>query len=330
MVDTMLLRSRVVPALDRRPVLQVTLGMLLFSLGPVLVAGTSTSGTSIAFWRLWIGAALLGGLTLWRRSARGIRTSRQGWRWTVLAGLTFGINQLTFMVAIKATSVVDVTLMQVLVPVFVGLLAVVMFGERPGMAFRLWSLVAVGGAVVVILAGASGPDGDPVGMALAFVNVVLFAFYFVWAKRAMTYTGALPFLFGVAVVAALEVSVFALVTGEPVAAIPARDLLAAATVAVIPGALGHFLSTHPLPKLEANIPPIIQLAMPFVSGALAWVFLGQGITWLHVLGGGVTIVGVVGALMASARRHAQEAEETTPADVSAVTRAREEQQPAAG
>jgi drug/metabolite transporter (DMT)-like permease len=94
----------------------------------------------------------------------------------------------------------------------------------------------------------------------------------------------------------VTVSAYVLVAGEPVADVSGRDLALAATIAVIPGVLGHFLSTYPLSRIPANIPPVIQLAMPFISGALAWLLLGERITALHVLGGALSIAGVVGAL----------------------------------
>ena len=295
-------RLRVVAAIDDRPLLMLAIGVVLFSSGPVLIAASSTSGSVLSFWRLWIGAAVLGLLTVWRGRTGGTRVSASGWRWTAAAGVAFGIHQLFFMIAIKATSVVDVTLMQTLQPILVGGLALVIFGERPGATFRLWSAVAVMGAAVVVLAGTSGPQGDPVGMALAIANVVFFALYFVSSKQAMVHIAALPFLFGVAVVAGLPVSLYVAVTGERPLAIGTGDLVIAALIAVVPGALGHFVSTHPLSRVAANIPPVMQLGMPFIAGAFAWLLLGQGISALHLLGGLITIAGVVGALVSPGGR----------------------------
>lgn len=300
-----------VRAVDDRPVLIVVLGMLLFSVGPVLVGASTGSGAVLSFYRLWIGAAVLGVLLTWRRRSRGVLTSRRGWGWAALAGLAFGTHQLLFMISIKATSVVDVTLMQVLAPILVGLLARMLFGEHAGAAFRLWSGLAVVGAGVVVVAGAGGPEGQPVGMALAFMNVVFAAFYVVLSKRAMSDIGALPFLFGAGVVAALAVSGYVLLAGEPVLEIGRRDLLIAAAIAVVPGVLGHFLSTYPLSRISANIPPLVQLAMPFISGALAWLLLGERITVLHVVGGAVSVVGVVGALSSRGGREMRAASRAT-------------------
>jgi drug/metabolite transporter (DMT)-like permease len=276
--------------------------VLLFSTGPVVVASSSTTGPVLSFWRLWIGAVLMGALTLVHVRASGRRPDRIGWRWAARCGVAFGVHQLFFMVAIKATSVVDVTLMQVVQPVVVGVLAAVLFGERPGRTFRLWSAVAIAGAVVVVLAGAGGPDGDPVGMALAAANVVCFAFYFVWSKQARDHIDTVPFLFGDVVAAGVVVGAFVLVAGEPVGAIGGHDLLRALFIAAVPGALGHFVTTWPLRQVAANVPPVMQLAVPFLAGGMAWLLLDQRITLLHVAGGLLTVAGVVGSLLSPSGR----------------------------
>ena len=68
----------VVRAVDDRPLLMLGSGVVLYSLGPVLVAASSTSGAVLSFWRLGIGAALLGALTLWRGRTSGLRVTRRG------------------------------------------------------------------------------------------------------------------------------------------------------------------------------------------------------------------------------------------------------------
>ena len=112
--------------------------------------------------------------------------------------------QLTFMTALRLTSVVDVTLMNTIAPILVGALAIPMFGERPGARFRLWSVLAIVGTGVVVLAGSSGPNGDPLGMTLAALNVVGYSFYFVWSKVARDKIDTVPFLFSTIFVAALD------------------------------------------------------------------------------------------------------------------------------
>jgi drug/metabolite transporter (DMT)-like permease len=54
--------------------------------------------------------------------------------------------------------------------------------------------------------------------------------------------------------------------------------------------------------VAANIPPVLQLTTPFLAGALAWVFLSQPITVLHLVGGLVTVAGVAGAVLSPSGR----------------------------
>ena len=278
------------------------MSVLLFSTGPVMVGASAVSGPVLSFWRLWFGMVATGLATLVHVRLSGRRPTRTGWSWAARAGVAFGLHQLAFMSAIKATSVVDVTLVQVLAPVFVALLALPLFGERPGATFRLWSLVAVVGAGIVVLAGAAGPEGDPLGMVLAVVNVALFAVYFVWSKQGRDHIDVVPFLFGVVAAAGATVTGYVVLAGERVGSATGKDLALAAAIALVPGAVGHFLATWPLRWVAANIPPVLQLTTPFLAGALAWLLLDEPITALHLVGGLVTVAGVAGATLSPSGR----------------------------
>lgn len=292
---------------ERSPVGMVVLGVVLFSTGPVMIAGATVSGPVFSFWRLWIGVVVLGITTVvyCRRQARW--PTLVGWRWAAVCGLAFGFHQLTFMTALRMTSVVDVTLMNTIAPIIVGVLAVPMFGERPGAGFRLWSVVAIVGTAVVVLAGSSGPDGDPLGMTLAALNVVGYSFYFLWSKQARDHIDTVPFLFGAAVFAAVSVSGYVLVAGDDVGAINAHDLLLCAAVALLPGFFGHFAVTWSLRWVPANLPPVIMLGIPVLSGAMAWAILGEQVYAAQVVGGVLTVAGVAGALRTSSSLTAREA-----------------------
>jgi drug/metabolite transporter (DMT)-like permease len=295
------LGTRVGAHAERMPLRLIALAVFLYSTGPVMVASTSVTGPVFAFWRLWLGVALFAIVTLGYRRLGGKPTSVLGRRWALAAGVVFGVHQLLFMSAIKASSVIDVTLLGTLQPIVVAILAVPMFGERPGPQFRLWSLLAIAGTAVVILAGSAGAGGSAWGMTLSTLNVVAFSIFFVMIKRARDHVTVAPMLLGVMFAAALVVSGWTLVTG-PSLAIGRHDLLMALIVAAIPGALGHAFMSWPLRQVAANIPPLFKLAIPLLSGALAWLLLGQAVSTGHLLGGALTIAGVAGALRSPAGR----------------------------
>lgn len=280
------------------PMAVLLLGVTIFSLGPVMVAATDVSGPVLSFWRLWFGSAVLLVVTIPYVRRHGLPTMT-GWRWAGLCGLGFGLHQLLFMTAIKETSVVDVTLMNTLAPVVVAVLAVPMFGERPGLAFRVWSGIAILGAGAVALLGSAGPEGNPFGMLVAAGNVVFYSFYFVWSKRSRDEIDTLPWLFVTSVVAALVLTLFVGLGHDSVGAISSDDLVMAFLIALLPGIVGHFSVTWSLRWIPANVPPVLMLTIPVLSGTMAWIFLGQEVTVGVALAGVLTIGGVAAAVRSS-------------------------------
>lgn len=295
------------PPHDALPLAMVWVAAVVFAIGPVMVAAASISGALFSFWRLWFGVAITAVAAVVHRIRTGTSTSRTGWLWAARCGAAFAVHQLMFMISIRVTSVVDVTLMNTLAPLVVAFLAARLFGERPGRSFRAWSLVAIAGAMVVVVSGSSGPTGDPGGMALAAGNVVFYAVFLVWSKEARRHIDTIPFLFGSVLVSAVCVTGFVLVTGERPGQATARDLLLCFVVALVPGAIGHFSMTWALRWVPANLPAVILLCEPILAGVLAWLVLGEGVTATTVLGGTVTLAGVLGALRSSAELTRDEA-----------------------
>ena len=280
------------------PLVPIGLGVLLYSTGPVFVQASDVSGAIFSFWRLWMGVAVFAVAVGVQWAVRGPgRTAPGAWRWPLAAGVAFGLHQLALFTAVKLTTVADVTLIGATSPVVTGLMAVPVFGERPGRRFRLWALVAMVGSAVVVVGGATGPSGDVLGMALAMANVVLFAAFFLVSKSSRGHLGTLPFLGGSLTVAAVLVSLYVTLVGEPVRTAGSTDLLFAAIVAAGPGFVGHVVMTWPLQWVPANVPPVMRLAIPVLAGTWAWVFLGERVGWWHLAGGAIVLAGVAGAVL---------------------------------
>lgn len=285
---------------SRFPFQLVGLGIIFYAAGPVLARSSNTTGVLISFWRLWFGfAAFLVALAVHRLAGQRIGTLR-GLRLAMLAGAIFSLNQVLFFTAIKRTSVVDASLLGTLSPIIVAALAIPLFGERPGAQFRWWSLISIGGAAFVVLGSSSGAEGDLLGMIYALLSTVAFAGFFVTSKVARTEIPVVVFLTVVMGTAAVFVSGFVFVLGLEPAGVGGDDLWRALAMALVPGALGHIVMTWPLAYIPANVPPLFRLATPLVAGLLAWIFLGEGVTIVHLVGGVVIVGGLAGALRSRA------------------------------
>jgi len=279
----------------------VAFGAFLYSTSPVMVAASSISGTGFAFWRLVSGTMIFGVTTLVMRR-RGGPVPLRAWRWALISGVAFGVHQMMFFSAVKATSVTDVSLITRLSPLFVGILAARMFGERPGRSFVAGAAIAMAGAAVVVLSGSSGPQGDAAGMAMAVGHVAAFSVWFVISKRSRSEIDLVRLFLGTFVMAGLMIAAFAAVAGIALPVPGPRDALLIITVAAVPGAIGHVVSTWPLRWVPANIPPVVSLGIPISAGLQAWLFLDQGVTAAAVFGGAVTLAGVAIAVLGRSGR----------------------------
>ena len=319
--------------MDRRPLLAAVASIVGYSIGPVLVQVSDASAPVFAFWRGWLtilvtatGAATLRSVSSRRRrrtpvSARtpagapggspaaGIRPGlfplSVRWRewWTpVVAGVLNGASTLAFIQAVKLTSVAGTTLILLMNPVLIALWAIPLFGERPGIRFRLWTLVALIGAAVVVTGGSSGAGGDPLGMALAVVSVALLSTQMVVTKVGRRTLNTVPMHITTTVSGATFVTIVGLLAGHDFADITRTDVLCVLGVVALPATTSSLLMTWALRWLPANVPPLIHLPIPFFAGTLAWVFLDEAMTLHHLLGGAVTLVGVAAALLSSSGR----------------------------
>lgn len=285
----------------KHPTTAIWVGMLTYSTGPVMVASSVVDGPNFSMMRLLVGipVLLLPASITWSRAQPRPRTVARltMHMWTAGAGLMFALHQLSFMTAVKRTSVADVVLMNTLAPIIVMLLAGPLFGEQANRRVRGWTGLAILGGVVIALGGATTPGGDPVGILLAALNVVFFAAFFLISKVARPHIDVWPFLFEALLVSAVVVAGSFLVIGRPVLpSASSSDWMLAVVMAVGPGAIGHFFMTWPLEWVRASVPPTIRLLQPLSAGGLAWLILGQGVSAYQIAGGAIAMTGVLGVL----------------------------------
>ncbi len=318
--------------MDRRPLYAAIASIVGYSIGPVLVQVSDASAPVFAFWRGWLtilvtatGATTLGRVNSRRRGrtavgprisagttgrspAGSIRTGAfalTAWRewWApVVAGVLNGASTLAFIQAVKLTSVAGTTLLLLMNPVLIALWAIPLFGERPGIRFRLWTLVALIGAAMVITGGSSGPGGDPLGVALAVVSVVLLSTQMVVTKVGRRTLDTVPVHIVTTVSGATFVTILGLLTGHNFTEMTRTDVLCVLGVVALPATTSSLLMTWAVRWLPANVPPLIHLPIPFFAGALAWLVLDEAMTLNHLIGGAVTLVGVAAALLSSSGR----------------------------
>src|SRR5262245_14243737 len=260
--------------------------VVAFSLMNIIVKVTVTAALVFAFYRLWLGSAVM--LLL-----LGVTRRRLTWpilRRSAVSGVLFGLNICFFFSALKLTSVADVLIIAALQPAITLLVAGPMFGERVTVHEVAWTGVSLIGVVLVIVGTSGSPDWSLAGDLLAVGALVAWSLYWLRSKRVREEIPAVEYMSAVTIVAALVVTPLALASGQSFA-MRWQDLVW--LIVFVAGAqLGHSLPAWSHAQVEVSVSSLMILIEPVVSSAAAWLLLGEDLTALTIAGGALTLIAV--------------------------------------
>lgn len=294
----------------RRPVAGVVAAgaaVVVWGASSVLIKQVhGVSGMAIAFHRLWIGATLTGIAFL----AGGGRYSWRLLRLSLFGGIAFGLDIVLFFVAVKETSVANATVIGALQPVLILAIARRMFGERPRTVDAVWAAVAIGGAVTVVFGSTVGGASSRHGDLLAAAALFAWTWYFVASKQARGELTSFEYLAGLSLVAAVVVAPFVLLNGDAIAVPEVAGWITIVCIALVNGALGHFLMNWSHAHVPIVVVSLMTLAIPVVAAASAAIFLDEPVTAVQVVGMAVVIVALSIVVTSTSRRVPEAAEQS--------------------
>lgn len=268
-------------------VLAALTAVTAWGIGPILNKSMTVSSSTIVFYRILIGAPLM---TL-MAYLNGGRITKELLRKSSVPGLLFGASMIAGFAAFQHTSIANSTLVTTLQPVLIMFVAPKMFGEKLTARKVLYSVTAMSGVLIVVLAAASTSGAHISGDLLAVVNVVIWTAYFVMAKvRRLDGVHSWAFLATVFIWAAVVALPFGLVTSNDLTAMTSKDWVLIVTMALIPGVVGHGMMTWSQSHLDVSLASLLGLLSPVISAVLAWLILHQTLTPMQLVGGLVVLV----------------------------------------
>ena len=275
---------------ERLALSAVAVGVLAVSASAIFIRLAEAPAIGIAFWRCALAVAALLPVAIYRREAvpRG-RTLYIA----VASGVALGAHFGLWISSLDYTSVAASVVLVCTQPVFVAVLALLLFGERTSPLSFAGILVAVAGTVVIAGAGASfGPDAL-FGNVLALGGAVAVAVYVLIGRSVrQSGVGVLPYAIAVYATAAATLLPVALFTGVPLSGYEAGTWGWIAALTLGPQLMGHTVFNWALKYVEASIISGTILAEPVVSAILAWLVLAEKPGAATVAGGTVVLVGL--------------------------------------
>ena len=263
------------------------LAVVCWSAGNVMVVEAPMPGLQIAFWRILLGAVVYSAIVY----ASGRRITKAMVRAVAPAGVVISIEIAIFFVALRNTTVANAVVISNLTPLVLLGVASRSFNEKvTGLLVAITGIATVGVALVVF--GSSQHTGwQPGGDFLAFVSMFFFAAYFVYAKKGRATVPILEFQACLWITGAITLLPVAVVDAGGVDPPDTTQWLWLAALLAVPGT-GHMLMNWAHAHVRLVIASMLNLAVPALSTAGAFLFLDEDVNAVQVLGVAIVISGL--------------------------------------
>jgi len=267
----------------------VAVGVLAVSAVAIFIRLADAPALAIALWRNALGVLVLLPIAFYRREAfpRG-RALLVG----VASGVALGAHFGFWISSLDYTSVAASVVLVCTQPVFVAILAYLVFGERTSSLSFFGILVALAGTAVIASDRSVG-SATFFGNTLAVIGAITVAVYVLIGRSLRTTgVGVLPYSIVVYASASATLATAALYAEAPLWGYSGETWFWLFAVTLGPQILGHTVLNWALRYVEASIVSGTILAEPVVSALLAWLIFSEKPGLLTLLGGTVVLLGL--------------------------------------
>lgn len=279
---------------DGLAVLALIAGACCIALAPIMVKVSEVGPQASAAWRLILAMPLLLVWSWREQSAAGKSGKPRGQvPLLALAGLWFGLDLVSWHAGIVRTSAANATFLANLAPVFLVAWAWITTRERPQVQLIVTLAAALLGALLMS-GGAPGTNPEAVtGDLLSALTAVWYALYLLTVAKLRNRFGPGRIMADSTAVAAAVALLAVHLSGERFW--PPMTLAGWAPLVVL-GLVSHVggqgLLAWALGRVTPTIAGIIILVQPVVAGFIGWVWLGEALGPLQLLGGALVLAAV--------------------------------------
>jgi len=278
--------------------------IVFWAAGNIIVRSVNIGGAQLAFWRVlataivyWIVLLLIGRRLTWQH----IKT-------TTPAAVAISIELVLFFVALKTTTVANSTVIGALLPIVILLFGIRHFGEKLSGRMVTISLVALGGVALVVFGSTTQPIWSPRGDVLAFVAMLFFAAYYMFAKAARNKVRAFEFQTALWIVGSVVLLPFAMWEAGGLV-VPELEHWRGILLLMLIPASGHFLMNWAHPRVKLSITSVLTLGIPVLSTLGAAFLLDEPMVGWQILGMAIVISALALVIQREASLRADHPEE---------------------
>lgn len=271
--------------------LLLLVGIVAISFSSIFVRWSNSPVSVTAMYRLVITTLLmLPFLWKYREEIRDIRI--RDWLGLALSGLMLGLHFLLWMGSLKLTTVASSTAILALEPVFVLIGACLFLRQRTHTFAVISMLIAIIGAILIGY-GDWGLTGQALlGDLLSLLGTIAVAIHMLLGKSLLNRVPPFLYSFFVFSFSAAVLAIYNLGRGYPFTGYDTKEWGIFLLLAVVPTMFGHYLFNWLLKFMRPESVSMSVLGEPLGATILAYLLLGESVTWLQAAAGVLLLLGV--------------------------------------
>ncbi len=281
-----------------RPYLALVFGTLGLGLSPMFVRWAGAPGPVAGFYRVSIAAVVMA-LPVWARTRRAAGgqplyrvLSRRHLLLAALAGVFFSGDLATWNTSVMMTSAANATLLGNTAPIWVSLVALLVFKEKLGRVFWAGLGLALAGAVVILGGDFLTRPTLGLGDLLAMLAGVFYGMFLLTTQRAREGLNSMLTWWVAACFSGLSLLIITRLLQQPLTGYSSIGYLSMIAAALVSQVVGYLAISYALGYLPASIVSPTLLGQPVLSALLAVPLLNESIGWAQVAGGVLVLAGI--------------------------------------
>ena len=273
------------------PLFAVSISVLSWGVGPLIIRGISASTPTITITRLALSIPIMSAIA-WRT---GGRLNWSLLRTTALPGIFFFSSMALSFESIRQTSIANQTLIGALSPALILLLAPKFLNETVKKSQVALAAVGLGGISLVVLGASSSGGASLYGDLLALCAMTLWSMYFVITKlRRNAGVNSWAYLAGNFTWSVCYCIPWAFVVGFDLGDFDKHDWLLMCVMVLAQGITAHGLHAWSLKHIDATLSTLMTLGCPVISATGAYLIYHEQLSTMQIIGGAVVLGALAG------------------------------------
>jgi len=268
-------------------------GILAVSTASVLIRKADAPPLVVGAWRMTLATLLLTPWALPAARREWHSLDGRAWRQLMLAGIALAVHFATWISSLSYTTVASSVILVSTNPIFVGLAARYLLGERMGRRTPVAIALALAGTLLVSLGDLGLTGRALLGDGLALAGALSASAYILLGRSLRRRLSTLAYVWPCYGIAGLVLMVACLLSGQRLVGYPAATWLVLALLAIGPQILGHSAFNWALAHFSPVFVTLAILGEPLGATLLAWLALGEAPAWTALAGGALILAGII-------------------------------------